>query len=165
MVRLEDWTGLVHGRPESFEGLTVIAPAAAGGGGSWSSPFRVTASDGCDYFVKSLEACPSDADKASLATEQIIAKAGRLIGAPVCETSLISMPDALVGWRPRPDRQPLQAGIAHASQALEHADERGRPTSKHAATTAMTIGTWGYMRYMTGVLAMTRSGCMTWTTI
>lgn len=124
MVQLGDWSGLVTGRTDDFDALLLIAPVA-GAGGSWSGPFRATASDGHDYFVKSLDMTPPG-EGASLAVEFVVAEVGRLIGAPVCHTSLIKIPQAIAGWEPRPGT-PLGAGLAHASRALERADEQGRP--------------------------------------
>lgn len=98
----------------------VVAPEPSGN--SWGGPFRATANDKQSYFVKSLQTCPQD-QQASLAVEQIVARAGRLIGAPVCETTLIRIPAALVGWTPRPGCPPLQEGLAHASLAVSNAEE------------------------------------------
>lgn len=123
-IQLNDWAGLVGARSDDFEDLYVVTPVA-GSGSSWSGPFRVTANDGQDYFVKSIETV-QPGEGASLAAEFVVAEAGRLIGAPVCHTSLISIPPAIAGWEPLPGA-PLSAGLAHASRALEHADERGRP--------------------------------------
>lgn len=119
------WSGLVRDRDDDFEALQVILPVAPAGT-TWSGPFRVTASDNQDYFVKSLDVCPPG-QGASLVIERVVAKAGELIGAPVCRTSLIRIPDEIAGWEPRPGVA-LQAGLAHASLALERADEMGRPS-------------------------------------
>lgn len=119
MVDLGEWSGLVRDRTDSFNALTVVAPVAAGVG--WYGPFRVTASDGRDYWVKSLDTYPPE-EGPSLATEQIVAQVGKLIGAPVCETSLIRIPEALAGWEPRSGIS-IKAGLAHASLALSRADE------------------------------------------
>lgn len=54
VVELTDWSGLVRGRTNSFNSLTVIKPMTPAAS-FWSGPFRVTASDQRDYFVKSLE--------------------------------------------------------------------------------------------------------------
>jgi hypothetical protein len=118
------WAGLVVERHDDFQALQIVMPVAPAGG-SWSGPFRVTASDNRDYFVKSLDVCPPG-QGASLVIEQVVAKVGELIGAPVCHTSLIRIPDEIAGWEPRPGVA-LKAGLAHASLALEHADEMGRP--------------------------------------
>jgi len=121
LVALGDWSGLVRDRNDDFNSLWAVAPEPAGG--SWGGPFRATASDNRAYFVKSLQTCPQD-QQASLAVEQIVAQVGRLIGAPVCETTLIRIPAALVGWTPRAGSPPLQEGLAHASLALSSAEEQ-----------------------------------------
>jgi hypothetical protein len=126
LVLLSDWKGLVGGRTDSFDALMAITINAAPGPGTWSGPLRVTASDGRDYFVKTLEACPQPDDRPSLAIEQIVSRVGRLIGAPVCETSLIRIPDQLAGW-PTARGMPLASGLAHASLAIERADFRRPP--------------------------------------
>jgi hypothetical protein len=126
MVAWEDWSGRIAGtRTDDFDDLTVVLLSTSSGN-SWSGPFRVTASDGNDYFVKSLDTCPAGWES-SLAIEQIVAEVGRLIGAPVCETSLIVIPPELAGVELKPGR-PLRPGLAHASRALERADELGRPS-------------------------------------
>jgi hypothetical protein len=123
LVALQDWAGLVKGRSDDFAGLEVILPSPAGG--SWSGPFRSVASDGREYFVKSLDTCPVG-QGASLAIERIVAEVGRLIGAPVCTTSLIRIPDQL-SLEIKPGVQ-LSPGLAHASLSLGRADEQGRPS-------------------------------------
>jgi hypothetical protein len=121
LVDLSDWDGQVHGRTDDFSALSVAVAGACGG--SWGGPFRVTASDNRDYFVKSLQTCPQT-EKTSLAIEQVVASAGKLIGAPVCHTSLIRIPAALAGTVMRPGYPPLEEGLAHASLALDHAEEK-----------------------------------------
>ncbi|TMR35551.1 hypothetical protein [Actinomadura geliboluensis] len=79
------------------------------------------ASDGRDYFVKCLQACPPE-QGASLAIELVVSQAGAMIGAPVCATSLIRIPPELAGWERRPG-QPLEPGLAHASLAVERVEE------------------------------------------
>lgn len=123
---IAEWEGLVRDRSDGFDGLLMIAPTpGAAAGASWSGPFRAIASDGEDYFVKALDTCPTG-QEASLTIEYVVAQVGRLIQAPVCETSLIRIPEEVAGWEPRAGIL-LQPGIAHASRALEHADEQGRP--------------------------------------
>jgi hypothetical protein len=125
LVELDEWTGQVVGRNDDFDSLYVVAPEASGT--SWSGPFRATASDRRTYFVKSLQSCPPG-QQASLAVEQIVARVGDLVGAPVCWTSLIRIPAVLAGTVIRPGFPPLQEGLAHASLAIDHADEAGRPS-------------------------------------
>jgi|SRR5215475_8309572 len=96
-------------------------------GSSWSGPIRVIGSDQNEYFVKCLEACPDDLQRKSLVIEQVVAEVGKLIGAPVCETSLIRVPEELAGLRVRSGMS-LATGLARASRALDRADEYGRPS-------------------------------------
>jgi hypothetical protein len=123
MVELAHWSGVVRSRRDDFNDLVLAQPKDIGSG--WSGPFRATANDGHDYFVKSLDTCPAG-QGGSLAIERIVAQMGEVIGAPVCTTSLVRIPPELAGWEPRPGQR-LTAGLAHASKALEHADEAGRP--------------------------------------
>jgi hypothetical protein len=50
--------------------------------------------------------------------EQIVGRIGAMIGAPVCEVGLVSIPAALAGWEFR-DGHPLSEGWVHASVALD----------------------------------------------
>lgn len=119
-----EWATSIPARTDDFSGLAVslITGFVAG---SISSPFRVVADDGQSYWVKVQDYCLAS-EEAALVKEYVVARVGALIGAPVCHTSLISIPPALHGVEVRPGR-PIASGIGHASLALEHADERGRP--------------------------------------
>jgi hypothetical protein len=107
------WETLIASRTDSGPSLS-IAATVSGAGGSWAGPFRVIGSDGNDWFVKSLETCPTG-EEVSIAIEHIVARVGKLIGAPVCETSLIRIPPDIAGWEPKPG-VPLAEGWAHASR-------------------------------------------------
>jgi hypothetical protein len=50
--------------------------------------------------------------------EQIVAKLGLLIGAPVCEPQLVYLPSALAGWEFRAGHR-IEPGWAHGSVAVE----------------------------------------------
>ncbi|MDA0635339.1 hypothetical protein OUY22_18105 [Nonomuraea sp. MCN248] len=126
MVDLRDWSGLVRGRHDHFDGLYVRALIGSVGQ-SFASPFQVLANDGRRYFVKALDGCQEFA-RGSLAVEYVVAEAGRLIGAPVCDSSLIRIPEDFADW-PMPFGK-LQPGIAHASAAIEQAVE-SRPALRH----------------------------------
>jgi hypothetical protein len=124
LVELSDWSGLVRGRTDDFDELYVQVPDVTSTVPSSAAPFRATASDGLTYFVKSLDTCADDAQM-SLAVEQIVAGLGCMIGAPVCKSTLIRIPEAIAGWAPHPGRRPLRPGLAHASLALDHAEDVG----------------------------------------
>ncbi|MEV4547037.1 HipA family kinase [Nonomuraea wenchangensis] len=126
MVDPRAWSGLVRGRHDRFDELHVRALIGSAGQ-SFASPFQVLASDGRRYFVKALGGCQEFA-RGSLAVEYVVAEAGRLIGAPVCESSLIRIPEIFADW-PMPFGK-LQPGIAHASAAIEQAVE-SRPALQH----------------------------------
>lgn len=121
MVEQDDWRGLVYGRTDGSAEVSVQAFTPGPPIPTFSSPFRVVGSDRLDYFVKSLDNCPAGMG-ATLAAEFVAAAAGRLINAPVVRTVLIEIPAALAGHELSPGR-PMSAGLAHASQAMEHADE------------------------------------------
>ena len=123
LVELDDWSGLAQGRTDDFDELYVVAPEPASTAPSFGGPFRATANDSNIYFVKSLDTCVPGG-KPSLAVEQIVARLGDLIAAPVCKTSLIRIPDALDGYAPYPNRGRLSPGLAHASLALNRAEDR-----------------------------------------
>lgn len=55
-------------------------------------------------------------------TEAIVGAAGKLIGAPVCETAIVEIPRELTGWEFRPGLR-LEPGFAHASRMVNDAVE------------------------------------------
>lgn len=125
MTKREDWEGILPARTDPAVGPSVVLIGGPGGG-SWSSPVRVTADDGHDYFVKFPEACPDPADRTSVAIEMIVAQVGRLIGAPVVDAALMRIPPELLGQEIKPG-VPISSTVAHASLALDQCDELGRP--------------------------------------
>lgn len=125
-VEQSDWQGLITGRTDTSRGISIRGFSASAPMPTFSSPFRVVGSDRVDYFVKSLDNCPPGME-ATLVAEFVVASAGRLINAPVIRTVIIEIPAQLAGYEPRPGT-PISAGLAHASEALDHADEMGRPS-------------------------------------
>ncbi|GLX97924.1 HipA family kinase [Herbidospora sp. NBRC 101105] len=128
VVDQRSWAGLLHGRHDDFETLSVKAVVGSGNA-SFAGPFDVVASDNRRYFVKCLGGCPPHA-QATIAIEHVVSKVGRLIDAPVCDTSLIRIPEELAGWPMAFGK--LQPGIAHASVALGHAIECRQTLSDRA---------------------------------
>jgi hypothetical protein len=116
-----EWDGLIRDRADPSDGpsLSVIVGAA---GSSWSSPVRVTGSDLRDYFAKFPEACPGQAQM-SVVTEMVVARAGRMIGAPTCETVVMTVPSELQGEELKPGVE-ISSVVVHASLALDNCDER-----------------------------------------
>lgn len=87
-----------------------------------SGAFLALASDGNRYWVKTLNG--PQGNRVAI-TEQIVGGAGALIGAPVCEVTVVYVPKDLGGWEFRPGHK-LQPGCAHGSRALEDViEEKG----------------------------------------
>lgn len=151
VVARADWNNLVRARTDVSRGVSVSAFSPAAPMPTFSAPFRVVGSDRRDYFVKALDNQHAGMEP-TLAAELVVAGVGRLIGAPVIRTVVIEIPAALAGYEPRPGT-PISAGLAHASQALEHADEKGRPrlvarsqddnSRRHAGVYALYDWCWG----------------------
>lgn len=93
-----------------------LRPSAAGGAGS----FLVLADDGRRYWCKALNNFQSPRVPI---TEQLVARLGALIGAPVCVAQLVLLDD-IAGWEIRPGSGRLvEPGWAHGSLAVEPAIE------------------------------------------
>lgn len=123
---MAEWQGLVSGRANPEDGIPSIALIASSGGPTWSSPVRVTADNGNDYFVKFAEACPDPSQRMSIVIEMVVANLGRAIGAPVVQTTVIKVPLELKGQEIKPGVA-ISSDYAHASLALDQCDELGRP--------------------------------------
>jgi hypothetical protein len=117
VVELDEWSGLVDGRSDDFDGLHVVAVVETGN--SFSGPVRVIASDDQEYFVKSLGGCPPGYEE-MVVVEWIVAQVGLLIKAPVCTTSLIRVTKEISDFSPQAG---LDAGLGYASLALRQAEE------------------------------------------
>ncbi|GAA1015967.1 hypothetical protein Aple_011150 [Acrocarpospora pleiomorpha] len=122
MVAEVDWAGLVSGRTDDFDRLQAVAVLEPGRA-SWGSPFQALGSDGSDYFVKTLEGCSRDWARGALVAEYVVSQVGALIGAPVCPSSLIRIPEELCGYEVAKGLI-LKPGIGHASRTIRHADEQ-----------------------------------------
>jgi hypothetical protein len=96
--------------------VNATLPLRQSTGGSGS--FLVAADDQNRYWCKPVNNLQSPRVPI---TEQIVARLGRLIGAPVCEPELVLL-DGLVGWEFRPGHF-VRAGWAHGSLAIEPALE------------------------------------------
>lgn len=141
-----DWAGLVGGRTDPVNSVRVEVPLVASPRGS-SGTFLALASDGRRWWVK-----PQNNLQGSrvVATEHLVARAGALIGAPVCEVAIVEIPAALVGWEFRPGAH-LEAGFAHGSLAVDDAQEsrsleyrqRDDNRRRHAGVLALYDWCWG----------------------
>jgi hypothetical protein len=96
-------------------GVTAVMPLRASMVGV-SGAFLVLADDDERYWCKPLN--NFDHPRVPV-TEQIVARLGALIGAPVCEGRLVRL-DEIVGWEFRPGSgRPVDAGWAHGSRAID----------------------------------------------
>jgi len=114
---LKQWHGLLDDRSAVEADIRVeaiLAPQSPSRGGSL--PFQALASDENIYWVKMPL---SQQGPQMLATEQIVSACGRHIGAPVCETALIEIPEVFDG-DVLGNGTVLHAGIAHASRSVEN---------------------------------------------
>ncbi len=141
-----EWDGLVRNRadPSGGPSLAVIVGAA---GGSWSSPVRATGDDARDYFAKFPELCPNPPDRMSVVTEMVVARAGRLIGAPTCETVVMRVPAEIQGELLK--GVAITSSFVHASVALDNCDEkrpqlpdRGHDDNRRRHTTLYALYDW-----------------------
>jgi hypothetical protein len=93
----------------------VLRQSNAGGSGA----FLGLASDGERYWIKPLN--NAQGQRVPI-TEQIVGRAGQLVGAPTCVVRTIAIEKEFAGWEFRPGHR-LEAGIAHASHHVADAVE------------------------------------------
>lgn len=105
-----------------------VAPLQRSKGGS-SGSFLVLASDEKRYWCKTLNNL-QESPRVPV-NEQIVARLGALIGAPVCPVELVRIPRDLVGWEIREGTgRHLEEGWAHGSLAVEPAVETRTLTNR-----------------------------------
>ena len=149
---LKDWKGLGLFAEKrqvevSLSVEAVLESQSESRGGSL--PFKALASDDKVYWIKMVN---TNQGGRMPATEQIVSACGRLIGAPVCETSLIVIPDVLDGDE-LDNGTVMLAGIAHASLDIANCtfDKYSEPQyrlrddnrKRHAGYYALYDWCWG----------------------
>lgn len=120
MIDRSDWEGLVARQRVTAPSdppviVLPLQPSPRGGSGT----FLAVDAEDHQWWVKPLN---NAQDERVVITESIVGAAGRLIGAPVCETAIVYLPETLEGWEFRPGRT-LESGFAHASLTVEAAVE------------------------------------------
>ncbi len=108
---------------------------------SFSKPAAVSCDDGFAYVIKGLQHGRADMAK-PLTTEQIVAAAGRLVGAPVVETVLVDVSD-LVAIEPR--LAYLQPGLAHGTRQHPDCSDRMWTDYAHLADNRPRFGALAVM--------------------
>ncbi|MGN6545181.1 MAG: HipA family kinase [Aureliella sp.] len=116
-ANFSEWSGKIANRDNGHD---VILTGVLQEAKSCSKPFRATASDGKQYWVKVVD--QSSVGRLAV-TELIVGACGRLIGAPVCDSTRVAIPEQLEGVALASGRV-LHAGIAHGSLHLENSFEQ-----------------------------------------
>ena len=83
---------------------------------SFSRPVLVTCDDGKKYVLKGAH-CGK-----AIVNEQIVARLGALLGAPVCPTLLVEIPAELCNIEPQ--MNDISPGLAHAIEYIDDCSER-----------------------------------------
>lgn len=113
-----EWSGRIGQRTDPVSPLVVelpLTPSPAGGSGT----FLAEASDQRRWWVKPQNNLQGER---VIVTEYIVASAGHLISAPVCQVAIVEIPEEITDWEFRPGAG-LQPGLAHASLAVNDAFE------------------------------------------
>lgn len=119
-VSRSDWEGQIVGIRSTAAVdmptiLTPLQPSPRGGSGT----FLAADNSNNRWWIKPLNNLQG---ARVTVTEAIVGAAGRLIGAPVCETRIVVLPEELRGWEFRPGSF-LEPGLAHASREVRRAFE------------------------------------------
>ncbi len=145
-VQRADWNGLLAGQRVTTAEVSLklaVRQSSAGGSGA----FLGLADDERHYWIKPLN--NAQGERVPI-TEQIVGRAGSLIGAPTCKVRTIAIGEEFAGWEFRPGHQ-LVPRIAHASlnvedvvftRVLDHRldDDNSR---RHAFVMALYDWCWG----------------------
>jgi hypothetical protein len=99
----------------------IVLPIKQGTRGG-SGAFLAADADSTQWWVKPLNNCQRER---VTVTETIIGRVGQLIGAPICETSVVAIPNDISGWEFRPGHA-LEPGFAHGSRAVSGVQEASR---------------------------------------
>ncbi len=113
------WNGLVRGlRSDTATGPTIVQThhqSSAGGSGT----FLASDSTGAKWWVKPLN---NKQKPRVVVSEAIVAGVGHILGAPVCETAIVTLPPDVAGFEFRPGST-LVPGLAHACRNVDDANE------------------------------------------
>ncbi len=146
MVTREDWKGVVRETRSATDALRLIGWDHNPEGGTGGSKALIgRAIDGNRYWVKQIDNPKSHMVPVN---EQIVARCGALIGAPVCTVALIEIPASLSGIV---SGVRVKAGVAHGSlevpdtipsYSLDYRDQDNNRT-RHAGVLALVDWCWG----------------------
>ena len=88
---------------------------------SFSKPVALLCDDGQKYVVKALQASRIEMGRV-LVNDQVVARLGALVSAPVPHVALVNVPAELLAAQP--EMAHMSPGIAHGSQLIENVTER-----------------------------------------
>ncbi|MGX5772672.1 hypothetical protein ACWKWN_18165 [Microbacterium trichothecenolyticum] len=139
---LSSWRGQLAGRARATPSITIRAPRARAQS-SGAGAFLGLADDGRQYWVK----VPGNPQGNQVLTnEVIVGEVGRVLGAPVRERVLVTVPPAVSGWTEFPVRYSGFAITAHGSHHVPGAvdDDELRYTKRddNARRQAAIVGLW-----------------------
>jgi hypothetical protein len=120
-----------------------IKPSPRGGSGT----FLAADAEGAQWWVKPLN---NNQGPRVIVTEAVVGMVGRLIDAPVCETTIVQLPPEISGWEFRPGSV-IEPGFAHASQNVSGVQEdrsllfrdRDDNSKRHVGVIALYDWCWG----------------------
>lgn len=89
----------------------------------FSKSVHLSCDDGEDYAVKAQQARAGNYHRAIIA-DQVVARLGQAIDAPVAEVALIDVPEALI--QAEPEMQHCEPGLAHGCRWIPGCSEKAR---------------------------------------
>ena len=142
------WRGIIQNREDNFNKSypkIVMAKEKSVTGGSGS--FLAIDSIDNQWWVKTLDNLQNPR---VIVNEAIVAGVGKIIGAPVCNSAIVEIPEELEGYEFRPGHF-LRPGLAHASKLVEGAIEhrqlnfrdRDDNSVRHVGVFALHDWCWG----------------------
>lgn len=146
VVDFSEWQGTIDGRVDPTDATVIEVPIKASAQGG-SGTFLAADHDGTQWWVKPLN---NNQGPRVTVTEALVAMAGELVGAPVCESRIVYLPPDLEGWQFRPGSE-IESGYAHASRgvvdAVEHRTlqyrDRDDNARRHVGLFALYDWCWG----------------------
>ncbi|MDE0235899.1 MAG: hypothetical protein OXN95_01585 [bacterium] len=145
-LKFDKWSGRLADRGDPTNPPVIelpIKPSPRGGSGT----FLAADDAGYQWWVKPLN--NKQGERVTI-TEAIVATAGELVGAPVCETAIVFLPPEIEGWEFRPGFR-IESGFAHASRAITSAVEhrslqyrdKDENAQRHVGAFAIYDWCWG----------------------
>lgn len=118
-IQQSEWHGLIAGKRSGPDRYVTLRATLEAWHSGVSGAFKGVGSDNKVWWVKP----PGQPNLGkALVTEYVVGAVGRLISAPTCNTSIISIPSTFAGWHYR-GNDVLIEGYGHATEHVEDAIE------------------------------------------